>query len=47
VTAAIEHCVCANIRFVITDPKYEDEVSGCTACVGLITGDKIFIVSPL
>ena len=26
------------------DPKYEDEVSGCTACVGLITDDKIFIV---
>lgn len=27
------------------DPKYEEEVSGCTACVGLITDDKIFVVS--
>jgi hypothetical protein len=27
-----------------TDPKYEEEVSGCTACVGLITEDKIYIV---
>lgn len=27
-----------------TDPRYEDEVSGCTACVSLITGDKIYIV---
>lgn len=26
------------------DPKYEEEVSGCTACVGLITEDKIYIV---
>lgn len=26
------------------DPKYEEEVSGCTACVGLITDDKIYIV---
>ncbi|KAB5535154.1 phosphatase 2C-domain-containing protein [Coniochaeta sp. 2T2.1] len=25
-----------------TDPKMEDEVSGCTACVGLITDDKIY-----
>ena len=27
------------------DPKYEEEVSGCTACVGLITDDKIYTVS--
>ena len=26
------------------DPKYEEEVSGCTACVGLITDDKVYIV---
>lgn len=31
--------------FSRTDPKYEDEVSGCTACVGLLTDDKIYIVS--
>jgi len=27
------------------DPKYEEEVSGCTACVALITDDKIYVVS--
>lgn len=26
------------------DPKYEEEVSGCTACVGLLTDDKIYVV---
>lgn len=30
-----------------TDPKYEDEVSGCTASVGIITKDKIYVVSTL
>jgi len=28
-----------------SDPKYEEEVSGCTACVSLITGGKIYVVS--
>ena len=27
------------------DPKYEEEVSGCTASVGLISESKIYIVS--
>lgn len=27
-----------------TDPKYEEEVSGCTASVGIITKDKIYVV---
>jgi hypothetical protein len=26
------------------DPRYEEEVSGCTACVGLINDEKIYIV---
>ena len=26
-------------------PKDEEEVSGCTACVALLTGDKIYVVS--
>lgn len=30
-------CPCA-------DPKYEEEVSGCTATVGIITKDKIYVV---
>jgi len=27
-----------------TDPKYEDEVSGCTATTCIITHDKIYVV---
>lgn len=27
------------------DPKYEEEVSGCTAAVGLISKTKIWVVS--
>jgi protein phosphatase 2C family protein 2/3 len=30
---------------ILSDPKHEDEVSGCTACVGLITNDKIYIAN--
>lgn len=26
------------------DPKYEEEVSGCTASVGIITKDKVYVV---
>jgi len=28
-----------------TDPKYEEEVSGCTASVGLISETTIYVVS--
>lgn len=28
-----------------TDPKYEEEVSGCTATVAIVSKDKIFCVS--
>lgn len=31
------------MRWMI-DPRYEEEVSGCTACVGLINDEKIYIV---
>lgn len=37
-------------NFVNPDPKYEEEVSGCTACVSLIAGKKLYLVrqvSPL
>lgn len=27
-----------------TDPKYEEEVSGCTSSVALVTRDKIYVV---
>ena len=26
------------------DPRYQDEVSGCTASVGIISQEKIFVV---
>lgn len=29
-------------RAILSDPRYEDEVSGCTASVGIVTGTKIF-----
>ncbi|UJO24318.1 uncharacterized protein CLAFUR5_13618 [Fulvia fulva] len=30
-------------RAILSDPKYEEEVSGCTASVGIITKDKIYV----
>jgi hypothetical protein len=27
-----------------SDPKYEEEVSGCTASVGIISSKKIYVV---
>ncbi|CAK7563136.1 MAG: Protein phosphatase 2C 2 [Sporothrix epigloea] len=32
----------ATDRAILNDPRYEEEVSGCTACVTLITDDKIY-----
>ncbi|KAF2430684.1 PP2C-domain-containing protein [Tothia fuscella] len=29
-------------RAILSDPKYEEEVSGCTACIGIVTNNKIF-----
>lgn len=29
----------------VLDPQYEDEVSGCTATVAIISGKKIYVVS--
>ena len=37
------HCPCAD-WVILADPKYEEEVSGCTASVGIITHDKIYVV---
>ncbi|KAI0134733.1 protein phosphatase 2C [Xylariales sp. AK1849] len=42
---ALKDCFLATDRAILSDPKYEEEVSGCTACVGLITGDKIYIAN--
>ncbi|KAF3058436.1 Protein phosphatase 2C like protein 2 [Daldinia childiae] len=35
----------ATDRAILSDPQYEEEVSGCTACCGLITGEKIYIAN--
>ncbi|XDG04548.1 hypothetical protein ABKA04_004163 [Annulohypoxylon sp. FPYF3050] len=35
----------ATDRAILSDPQYEEEVSGCTACCGLITSEKIFIAN--
>ncbi|CAK7240118.1 MAG: Protein phosphatase 2C 2 [Sporothrix thermara] len=32
----------ATDRAILNDPRYEEEVSGCTACVSIITDDKIY-----
>lgn len=31
-------------KWTSADPKYEEEVSGCTSSVGIITKDKIYVV---
>ncbi|KAK8180562.1 phosphatase 2C-domain-containing protein [Phyllosticta capitalensis] len=35
----------ATDRAILSDPKYEDEVSGCTASVGVISHDKIYVAN--
>ncbi|KAF4466442.1 phosphatase, partial [Fusarium albosuccineum] len=35
----------ATDRAILNDPKYEEEVSGCTACVSLVAGNKLYLVS--
>ncbi|KAL4725462.1 Protein phosphatase 2C 2 [Fusarium chlamydosporum] len=35
----------ATDRAILNDPKYEEEVSGCTACVGLIAGNKLYVAN--
>ncbi|KAI0842488.1 PP2C-domain-containing protein [Hypoxylon sp. FL0890] len=35
----------ATDRAILSDPLYEEEVSGCTACCGLITSEKIYIAN--
>ncbi|KAK0762446.1 hypothetical protein N5P37_005259 [Trichoderma harzianum] len=35
----------ATDRAILSDPKYEEEVSGCTACVSLIAGNKLYVAN--
>ncbi|CAF9913302.1 Protein phosphatase 2C 2 [Imshaugia aleurites] len=37
----------ATDRAILSDPKYEEEVSGCTASVGLISKTTIYVVSSI
>ncbi|KAI1735491.1 putative serine/threonine phosphatase 2C ptc2 [Xylaria scruposa] len=42
---SLKDCFLATDRAILSDPQYEEEVSGCTACCGLISADKIFIAN--
>ncbi|KAF7512399.1 hypothetical protein GJ744_001334 [Endocarpon pusillum] len=35
----------ATDRAILNDPKYEEEVSGCTASVGIVSKDKIWVAN--
>lgn len=37
-------CPKRNPLTLLVDPKYEEEVSGCTASVGVVGDDKIYVV---
>ena len=41
--------LCRGVHLIrtCTDPKYEEEVSGCTASVGLISKTMIYVVSSI
>ncbi|KAF2872386.1 phosphatase 2C-domain-containing protein, partial [Massariosphaeria phaeospora] len=40
---ALQDGFLATDRAILSDPKYEEEVSGCTASVGIISKDKIYV----
>ncbi|KAI5922730.1 phosphatase 2C-like domain-containing protein [Camillea tinctor] len=42
---SLKDCFLATDRAILSDPQYEEEVSGCTACCGLINADKIYIAN--
>ncbi|KAF3191650.1 Protein phosphatase 2C 2, variant 2 [Orbilia oligospora] len=35
----------ASDRAILQDPKYAEEISGCTASTAIVTGDKIFVAN--
>ncbi|KAF2461500.1 phosphatase 2C-like domain-containing protein [Lineolata rhizophorae] len=43
VEQALKDGFLATDRAILDDPRYEEEVSGCTASVGIISKDKIFV----
>jgi len=42
---ALQDGFLATDRAILSDPKYEEEVSGCTATVGILTKDKIYVAN--
>ncbi|KAK4230259.1 phosphatase 2C-domain-containing protein [Podospora fimiseda] len=42
---ALKDAFLATDRAILSDHKFDEEVSGCTACVGLITDDKIYVAN--
>ncbi|KAL9634485.1 MAG: hypothetical protein Q9164_004058 [Protoblastenia rupestris] len=42
---ALKDCFLATDRAILSDPKYEEEVSGCTASVGLISKTTIYVAN--
>ncbi|KAH7564515.1 hypothetical protein BM1_01562 [Bipolaris maydis] len=42
---ALQDGFLATDREILCDPKYEEEVSGCTASVGVLTKDKIYVAN--
>lgn len=45
VKKALQDGFLATDRAILSDPKYEEEVSGCTASVGIISKDKIYVAN--
>ncbi|KAF1839206.1 PP2C-domain-containing protein [Decorospora gaudefroyi] len=42
---ALQDGFLATDRAILNDPKYEEEVSGCTASVGVLSKDKIYVAN--
>ncbi|RMZ69445.1 phosphatase 2c [Pyrenophora seminiperda CCB06] len=42
---ALQDGFLATDRAILSDPKYEEEVSGCTASVGILSKDKIYVAN--
>ncbi|KAF2198727.1 protein phosphatase-like protein 2c [Delitschia confertaspora ATCC 74209] len=42
---ALQDGFLATDRAILSDPKYEEEVSGCTASVGIISNNKIYVAN--
>jgi len=42
---ALQDGFLATDRAILSDPRYEEEVSGCTASVGILSKDKIYVAN--